>query len=180
MLRKPTVSSWRFAWATSLDAGAPKYLTEGGCGGVEEEGCCGGMGVAVFRHEEDRMPISNPWSRLSQDTVETVPTMPGVYEIATLVRSTIYIGRTDGQDLRRCLRAEVTEPRRRIRQQALYFRYEPTSQDDQRHHELLQEYARAHRGKIPPLNQDADVERLRAGAKRVAHAVARHELRAVS
>lgn len=126
------------------------------------------------------MPISSPWSRLSQDTVETVPTTPGVYEIATLVRSTLYIGRTAGQDLRGCLRAELTEPRPEFRPHALYFRYEPTPQADQRHDELLQEYARTHRGKVPPLNQGGTAERPRVEPKRVGPAGPRPELRAAS
>ena len=126
------------------------------------------------------MPISSSWSRLAPTTLEAVPSMPGVYELGTLVRNTLFIGRTDGGDLRACLHAELMDPRSLIRQRAHYFRYELTPRDDQRHRELIEEYARRHAGKVPPLNQCADVERPRSTAKRNGNGAIRGRLRAVS
>ena len=124
------------------------------------------------------MPIAKSWSRLAPDTVEKVPAKTGVYELATLVRNVMFIGRTAGNDLRSCLHDEMTDPRTQDRQRSLYFRYEETPSEDQRHRELLDEYARDHSGKLPPLNQRPEGER-RATSRRLT-ALAGGKLRAVS
>jgi len=125
------------------------------------------------------MPIPRPWTRLAPDALEKVPAEPGVYELATLVRNVVFIGRTAGKDLHSCLHDELSDPRSQMRQLSIYFRFEETQSEDQRHHELLDEYQRNHAGKLPPLNQRPDGER-RGTLKRITPLVARGRLRAVS
>lgn len=126
------------------------------------------------------MAISGPWSKLTLASVEAVPTMPGVYELGTLVRNTLYIGRSASRDLRSCLSAELAEPRSQIRHRTLYFRYEVTTRDEQRHRRLLEEYARSHSGRLPPLNQSSNLERSKLVAARLLEAVEHRNLRAAS
>jgi hypothetical protein len=126
------------------------------------------------------MPINGCWLKLSLDNIEAVPRVAGVYEIATLVRTTLFIGRSAGKDIRSCLSSELSDPASQIRQRTLYFRYEQTSRDDQRHRDLLEEYAQQHCGQQPPLNQRADRGRAHAKTGRPARAADHRHLRAVS
>jgi hypothetical protein len=103
------------------------------------------------------MLINAPWIRLTPYALESVPRSQGVYELATLVRSTVYVGRTADRDLRSCLADEITDPRREaVRRQAQYFRYEATSRDEARQRELLEDYRRSHHGLLPPGNLERD------------------------
>jgi hypothetical protein len=126
------------------------------------------------------MPIMNAWSRLTPDTVENIPEEPGVYELATLVRNTLFIGRSAERTLRGCLHDELSGRASMIRQQPLYVRYEPTAKDDQRHRELVDEYRRAHAGKLPPLNQHHAVPESPRAMIRRAGLGGRAQLRVVS
>lgn len=96
------------------------------------------------------MPIRGSWCRLTLDAIERVPEQAGVYELATLVRTSVLMRRTSGRGLRGCLLKELTAPRSQINRRDLYFRYEQTTREDDRLEELLREYARSHRGKTPP------------------------------
>jgi len=49
------------------------------------------------------------WQKLNPATIETVPDTPGVFEVANLVRSVLYIGRGEG-NLRHRLEAFGTLP----------------------------------------------------------------------
>jgi len=126
------------------------------------------------------MPISGPWSELTLVHLDAVPAVPGVFEIGTLVRNTLYIGRSAGRDLRSCLKSQLLDPQSQIRHRALYFRYEGTPRDEQRHATLLEEYARSHAGKLPPLNQSLNLERSRMVAARPLRVVEQPSLRAAS
>jgi hypothetical protein len=42
-----------------------------------------------------------PWQKLNPSTIEAVPETPGIFEIGNLVRTTLYIGRADGNLRRR-------------------------------------------------------------------------------
>ena len=119
------------------------------------------------------MPIESPWSKLTPASVEAVPAVPGVYEVASLVRNTLFFGRTDGRDLRACL-TDFLQHQERHR--TLYFRYEETLQEEQRHRDLMAEYKRTHDGCSPPLNGD----RARPGAAKGARVAPRVPLEAVS
>ena len=94
------------------------------------------------------MSIAAAWSSLTPMQVSRVPKQEGVYELANLSRSTLYIGRSD--DLNRRLQEflNTTDPCWR---QAAQFRYEVTSQSKQRQRELLEEYSRQHE-RYPPCN----------------------------
>jgi len=122
------------------------------------------------------MPMNGPWSQLTPASIESVPTMPGVYEIGTLVRNTLYMGCSGGRDLRSCLSSELSDPRSQIRHRALYFRYETTARDEQRLRGLLEEYAEQHRGNLPPLNERLSPEPQRLLTPRPLAVVERHDL----
>lgn len=126
------------------------------------------------------MSISGPWSKLTLASIESVPTAPGVYEVGTLVRNTLYMGRSGGRDLRECLSDELADPRSQIRHRALYFRYEVTQRDEQRLRRLLEEYARSHGGKLPPLNQRLNPAPSKLEKPRPLALVRRRDLRAAS
>ena len=127
------------------------------------------------------MPITNAWSRLTTDALDVIPQRSGVYELATLVRNTLLLGRSAGKDLRACLNDELAKRDSLARQQGLYFRYEVTQTDDQRYRELLDEYRRKHSGKVPPLNErHVENEQPQGEVKRFAQGGARGQLRVVS
>jgi hypothetical protein len=94
------------------------------------------------------MGISSGWSSLTPMQVSRVPKEEGVYELANLSRSILYIGRSD--DLNRRLQ-ELLNTTDRCWRQAAQFRYELTSQSKQRQRELLEEYSQAHE-RYPPCN----------------------------
>jgi hypothetical protein len=123
------------------------------------------------------MPIKNPWLKLTLSSVESVPAGPGVYEVATLVRNTVFFGRTDGRTLRACLSDILAH---QSRQRALYFRYEETPRDEQRYRELLSGYKRTHEGSPPPLNSRADLDPKGAEPAKPERAIPRPALQAVS
>jgi len=124
------------------------------------------------------MPMNGPWLKLTPASIESVPTVPGVYEIGTLVRNTLYMGCSAGRDLRSCLSSEISDPRSQIRHRALYFRYETTVRDEQRLRRLLEEYAEQHRGSLPPLNERLSPEPPRLVTPRPLAVVERQDLRA--
>jgi excinuclease UvrABC nuclease subunit len=70
-----------------------------------------------------------------------VPEQEGVYELADSTRSTIYFGRSD--DLKGRLRQFLDTTDSCFRRAAL-FRYELTSQSEQRKRDLLKEYYELH------------------------------------
>ena len=126
------------------------------------------------------MPIDGSWSKLTLATIQNVPAVPGVYEIGTLVRNTLYLGRSAGRDLHACLASELSDPRSQIRHRDLYFRYEATALDEQRLRRLLEEYAKKHGGKHPPLNQSSKPESTKRAAPPSLRVVERRRLRAAS
>jgi len=123
------------------------------------------------------MPIKNPWLKLTLSSVESVPVTPGVYEVATLVRNTLFFGRTNGRNLRACLGDILAH---QARQRALYFRYEETPRDEHRYRELLSGYKRTHEGSVPPLNGRAENDSSRAEAEKAERTAPSPALQAVS
>jgi hypothetical protein len=123
------------------------------------------------------MPIKNPWLKLTLSSVESVPASPGVYEVATLVRNTLFFGHTNGRNLRACLGDILAH---QARQRALYFRYEETPRDEQRYRELLSGYKRTHEGSLPPLNDRAGSDPNRAESAKSERVTPRPALQAVS
>ena len=94
------------------------------------------------------MGMAAAWISFTPLQVSRVPKEAGVYELANLSRSTIYIGRAD--DLNRRLQELLTTTDRCWRQ-AAHFRYEATPRAEQRQHELLEEYSQKHE-RYPPCN----------------------------
>jgi excinuclease UvrABC nuclease subunit len=88
------------------------------------------------------------WNSLTSVQVASVPKQEGVYELANLSRSTIYIGRSD--DLNRRIREHINDDDSCWRR-AAYVRYEVTSRSEQRLGELLEEYYQQHQ-RYPPCN----------------------------
>ncbi len=94
------------------------------------------------------MGMAAAWISFTPLQVSSVPKEAGVYELADLSRSTIYIGRS--ADLNRRLQ-ELLNTTDRCWRQAAHFRYELTSRAEQRQRELLEEYSQKHE-RYPPCN----------------------------
>jgi hypothetical protein len=93
------------------------------------------------------MTTFSQWRPLLPSEIESVPAGPAVYELATLVRTIIYIGTaTDlGEALTRHLAraGTLSAPGRR------YFRYVATEHPEQMQRQLLADYQRTHQGTSP-------------------------------
>ncbi len=90
------------------------------------------------------------WKLLDSVTVTQLPESPGVFEIATLVRTTLFIG-VAAENLVRTLRTHLEIPTAlHARAGRLYFRYAPTEDAERVHAELLTRYGECHGGALPP------------------------------
>jgi predicted GIY-YIG superfamily endonuclease len=80
--------------------------------------------------------------------VASVPEQEGVYELADSSRATIYIGQSSDLNRRLLALLNTDDP---FWRHAANFRYELTSQSEQRKRELLDEYHQKHE-RYPPCN----------------------------
>lgn len=94
------------------------------------------------------MSITAVWNPLGVDTLRYVPQSEGVYELADISQSAIYIGRSD--DLSRRLHEHLSTTDSCI-QLAQFFRYELTQQSVARERQLLEEYRHRY-GRYPRCN----------------------------
>jgi hypothetical protein len=92
------------------------------------------------------------WCRLSAEAVGWVPEEPGVFEVANLVRSVLYVGRGEG-NLRARLR-EITRSTGLLPPMAggFYFRFQLTPREDEAFASLVSTYRTRHAGRDPRLN----------------------------
>jgi hypothetical protein len=93
------------------------------------------------------MPTFTPWHPLLPDALATVPSRPGVFQLATLVRTVVYIGASS--DLAATLAQHVTLAGSPFALGRRYFRYVELEHPEQRQRELLEEFRRSHRGTLP-------------------------------
>ena len=93
------------------------------------------------------------WRPMTQAEVERVPACPGVFELATLVRTVVFIGAAP-ESLASALEQHLALPAGasgpRIASGRLYFRYRATEEVEQLQSDLLEEYRRHHGGALPP------------------------------
>jgi len=90
------------------------------------------------------------WRPLMPTEVERVPESPGVYELATLVRTVLFIGAATES-----LSAELTHHLNvasapLLRSGRVYFRYRATDEPIQGQNEMLADYTARHGGALPP------------------------------
>ena len=93
------------------------------------------------------------WLKLNPSTIECVPDAPGIFEIANLVRSVLYIGRGNG-DLRQRLSELGTIPENVPASAGGYYvRYSLVDDEETALAERQAEHRSQHSGQLPPGNE---------------------------
>ena len=92
------------------------------------------------------------WLKLNPSTIESVPDAPGIFEIANLVRSVLYIGKANG-NLRNRL-AELGAIPENVPASAggYYVRYTPAADEETALAQRQAEHRAQHAGQLPPGN----------------------------
>jgi hypothetical protein len=100
-------------------------------------------------------PDTTTWRRLTPDVVADLPEAAGVFEVASLVRTTLYIGAADGNLRTRlsALSSEVT--RLPAAPGGYYFRYELATREQETLATRLAKYREEHGGELPAGNREA-------------------------
>ena len=94
-------------------------------------------------------PAFSPWKPLVAAEIALLPESPGVFEIATLVRTVLFIGAAES--LLSTLTTHVAGPGAlHARAGSLYFRYATSDDADRVQVELLSRYCERHAGSLPP------------------------------
>lgn len=92
------------------------------------------------------------WHRLNVETIEALPNAPAVFEIGTLVRTVLYVGRAEGR-LRDHLSALGPVPNHLPPAVGGYYvRYELTPAEDESLTRCLKTHQARHRGRLPVGN----------------------------
>lgn len=105
---------------------------------------------------EARVPVPfSAWRPLLPSETAAVPPCPGVFELATLVRTVVLIGLARDSLVATLDRfvgspAPVTSKSGR-----LYFRFRPCEEPEQLQGELLEEHRRTHSGALPAAQDPA-------------------------
>jgi hypothetical protein len=96
------------------------------------------------------------WFPLTPETAAALPEGAGVFEVANLVRTVLYIGRGEGNVRARL--ATLSQPNSTLPRLAggYYFRYELGASEEELHVARLTEYCTEHGGHVPPGNRDID------------------------
>lgn len=96
------------------------------------------------------------WWPLTPETAAALPEDAGVFEVANLVRTVLYIGRGEGNVRARL--ALLSQPNSTLPRLAggYYFRYELGASEEQLHATRLTDYCTGHGGHVPPGNRDTD------------------------
>jgi len=88
-----------------------------------------------------------PWQPLSSLALDAAPSRPGVFQLATLVRTIVYIGAAP--DLAAALAQHVSLTGSPYSLGRRYFRYTEIDQPEQLQQRLLDEFRRAHQDRLP-------------------------------
>ena len=96
------------------------------------------------------MSISfSPWKPMVPAAVTDAPASPGVYQLATLVRTVVFIGAAT-ENLSETLMLHLNAPATlHPHLGRLYFRLAPLEDPEQSQAELLDEYRAGHAGALP-------------------------------
>jgi hypothetical protein len=93
------------------------------------------------------------WQKLNPSTIECVPDAPGIFEIANLVRTVLYIGRANG-DLRRRLAELGAIPENVPASPGGYWiRYALAEDEEAALTARQDEHRTRHGGQLPPGNE---------------------------
>jgi hypothetical protein len=107
------------------------------------------------------------WRRLTPETIAELPETGAVFEVANLVRTVQFIGRASG-NLRARLAAYVNEDLKvRPCPGGYYFRYEPTTSEEETLDRSLASYLDSHNGMLP-MGNAGPLPTLRLAPRRVA------------
>jgi hypothetical protein len=102
------------------------------------------------RKHEVMTSAFSAWQSLDATAVSQLPNSPGVFEIANLVRTTLYIGAA-AESLVATLTTHLGGPTAlHARAGRLYFRHAPTEDAERVQAELLARYGECHSGMLPP------------------------------
>ena len=82
--------------------------------------------------------------------IERVPESPGVYELATLVRTVLFIGAATDSLTAELMHHLTVASAPLLRHGHLYFRYRATDDPIQTQNALLADYTARHGGALPP------------------------------
>ena len=90
------------------------------------------------------------WRPLVPTEIERTPDSPGVFELATLVRTVVRVG-VARESLSTTLAEHLATPLApHLPTGRLYFRTHATERPDEVQRDVLEEYCRAHGGALPP------------------------------
>ena len=96
------------------------------------------------------MTSFSTWKALDWSTVAALPESPGVFEIANLVRTTLFIGAAT-ESLLTTVTSHLEVPTAvHARAGRLYFRYAPVEDAQRTQADLLLLYGERHGGELPP------------------------------
>jgi transposase InsO family protein len=84
------------------------------------------------------------WCQLSAESIRWVPEAAGVFEVANLVRSVLYVGRGEGNLRARGLLPPIAG--------GVYFRFRLTPEEEEAYERLVGAYRMRHDGCDPRLN----------------------------
>jgi hypothetical protein len=107
------------------------------------------MGVA----QRDGMTEPGRWNRMIPEVIATLPESPGVFEVANLVRTVLFVGHAEGA-MRRHLTVLLQQAQTRLPPAVggYFFRYELTTDEEPRVAERLASYRATHGDSLPPGN----------------------------
>jgi len=96
------------------------------------------------------MSVAPPgWCKLSHASIEALPDSPGIFEIATLVRSVVLIGRAGGSLRRRLRDLGPIPPNLPLTTGGYYVRAFMAPNEDTAYQERLRDFRSRHDGALP-------------------------------
>ena len=90
------------------------------------------------------------WRPLCVAEIEKVPESPGVYELATLVRTILFIGAATESLTTELAHHLNVQTAPLVRSGSLYFRFRPSDEPLQLQNDMLADYTARHNGALPP------------------------------
>jgi hypothetical protein len=96
--------------------------------------------------------LPDRWCRLSAESIGWVPEEAGVFEVANLVRSVLYVGRGYGNLRARLCELSGSTGLLPPMAGGFYFRFHLTPREDEAFERLVGTYRLRHDGRAPQLN----------------------------
>ena len=105
----------------------------------------------------DRMTIPfSMWRPLRPAEIADAPESPGVFEIATLVRTLLHVGAAPESLVLTLVRYTETPGQLQSSTGGLYFRYAASEEPEALQTKLLDAYRERHGGALPPAQEASD------------------------